>query len=64
MSGFRENAEQAKRLDRDHANANLDSFDIFYSGHLCLIHGGDYISMRISTLCRDSFSPSIALIRI
>lgn len=64
MSGLGENAEQAKRLDRDHANANLDSFDICYSDYLYLIHGGNYIGMRIFTLYKDSFSPGIALIRI
>lgn len=64
MSELGENAEQAKGLNRDHANANLGSFDICCSDYLCLIHGGNYISMRIFILYKDSSNPSIALVCI
>ena len=64
MSGFRENAEQTKRLDRNHVNANLGSFDICCFDYLYLIHGGNYTGMRIFILYKDSSNPSIALVCI
>lgn len=64
MSGLGKNAEQTKRLDSGHTNANLDSFDIFYSDYLYLIHGGNDISMRIFTLSKDYSNPSIASISL
>ena len=64
MSGLGKNAEQAKRLNRDHANANLGSFDICCSDYLYLIHGSNYISVRIFILSKDSSNPSIAFVCI